>query len=99
MKKILKGERGYVLALALIALGLGSVLVTPYPHSVSINLFAGRQYSEEVSVQNALDAGIADGIWNLIYGDFGYVLTDDDTYTRYPLGDLVNGVSPLPFLP
>ena len=97
MKKLFKGEHGHVLVLvlALIALGLGSVLVTPYLHSVSTNLLASRYYSEDVSEQNALDAGIEDTIWNLLYGDFDTtVLTANGDSTIYSLDDPVNGISP-----
>ena len=95
MAKIVIDEKGQVLALALIALGVGALLLTPFLNSLSTNVLASRKYKASIVEQYAADAGIEDAIWNVTYGDFGStVLSAPGDTTNYSLGEPVNGVTP-----
>ena len=91
MAKIVEDEKGQALPLALIALGVGAVLITPFLESVSTNLLASRKYTESMVEQYAADAGIEDVIWRINYE--GVVITPGDTLS-YTLNESVNGITP-----
>ena len=95
MKRIVEDEKGQAFPLALIALAVGALLITPFLDNVSTNLIASRKYRASMVEQYAADAGIEDAIWNVTYGDFGStVLTAPGDTTTYSLGEPVNGITP-----
>ena len=75
-------EEGQALPLALIALAVGTVLVTPFLTNVSVNVIAGRQADETISDRYSVDAGIEWGLWRLKNDP---ALTSSATYTETPL--------------
>lgn len=75
-------DRGQALPLALVALAVGAVLVTPFLTNVSVNLLASRKTDEAIADYYAADAGIEWGLWRLKNDP---TLTTSPTYTQTPL--------------
>jgi hypothetical protein len=75
-------EKGQALPLALIALALGVVLVTPFLTSVSVNVIANRHAGEAIADRYSVDAGMEWGLWRLKNDP---KLTTSTTYTDKPL--------------
>ena len=76
------GESGQALPLALIALAIGAVLVTPFLTDASVNSLASRQTDEAIADYYSADAGIEWGLWRLKNDP---MLTATTTYTEAPL--------------
>jgi hypothetical protein len=86
-------EQGQALPLALIALAVGVVLVTPFLTIVSVNVIASRHAEEAIADRYSADAGIEWGLWRLKNDP---TLTTSTTYTEAPLQPTpaaVNGTS------
>ncbi len=75
-------EDGQALPLALVALAIGTVLVTPFLANVSVNIIASRRTEEAISDRYSVDAGIEWGLWRLKNDPS---LTASATYTETPL--------------
>lgn len=75
-------EEGQALPLALIALAVGVVLVTPFLTIVSVNVIASRQTEEAIADRYSADAGMEWGLWRLKNDP---ALTTSTTYTETPL--------------
>jgi len=67
LNRLLKGEAGQVLPLALILLVLGGLLVVPTLSLMSTNLNANRQIDTANSELYAADAGVEEVMWNIKY--------------------------------
>jgi hypothetical protein len=84
---------GQALPLALIALAIGAVLVTPFLTHVSVNLLASRRAEESIADYYSADAGIEWGLWRLKNDP---TLTTNTSYDEAPLQPTpvsVNGAS------
>ena len=90
----MKDEKGQALPLALVALAIGSLLVTPFLRSVSVHSIAARNYSGSIAEQYSSDAGVEDAIWNLTNGTLAEQLTAPGDTASYSLSQSVNGVAP-----
>jgi hypothetical protein len=78
--------------MALIAIGIGSVIVLPIAISTSSNLVNAQKATQSLKEQYAVSAGLEDAIWNLTWGDFqSTVLNVTGTWTEYTLDDSING--------
>ena len=75
-------EEGQALPLALIALAVGVVLVTPFLTTVSVNVIASRHAEEAIANRYSTDAGMEWGLWRLKNDP---TLTTSTTYTETPL--------------
>ena len=73
---------GQALPLALIALAVGALLVSPFLADVSVNLLASHRTDENIADYYAADAGIEWGLWRLKNDP---ALTTSSTYTAAPL--------------
>ncbi len=78
----LLAESGQALPLALIALAIGAVLVTPFLTDVSVNLLASRKTDEAIADYYSVDAGIEWGLWRLKNNP---TLTTSTSYEEAPL--------------
>lgn len=75
-------EQGQALPLALVALAIGAVLITPFLTNVSVNVIASLQAEEMIVDRYSADAGIEWGLWRLGNDP---TLTTTTTYTETPL--------------
>jgi hypothetical protein len=78
----LLAQGGQALPLALVALAVGTLLVSPFLADVSANLLAGRRTDENIAGYYSADAGIEWGLWRLKNKP---LLTTEETYTPTPL--------------
>ena len=78
----LLAEGGQALPLALVALAVGTLLVSPFLADVSANLLAGRRTDENIAGYYSAEAGIEWGLWRLKNNP---LLTTEETYTPTPL--------------
>jgi len=86
------GQRGQALILVLIALALGSLLITPTLGYVSTGLIGSRISEEQLLEQYAADAAIENALWQLQYNVDG--MTDQLNYENpsYDTAITVNGI-------
>jgi hypothetical protein len=73
---------GQALPLALVALAVGALLVSPFLADVSANLLAGRRTGANIVRYYSAEAGIEWGLWRLKNNP---LLTTEETYTGTPL--------------
>ena len=78
----LLAQGGQALPLALVALAVGTLLVSPFLADVSANLLAGRRTDENIVRYYSAEAGIEWGLWRLKNNP---LLTTEETYTGTPL--------------
>jgi len=76
------GEKGQALPLALVALAVGTLLITPLLTNVSVNVIANRHTEEAVADRYSADAGIEWGLWRLKNNP---ALTTSTSYIQPPL--------------
>jgi len=72
------GEGGQALVLALLALALGTLLVTGFLYYASTSQRATRAVTEQITDLYSADAGVEYGLWQLQYGDLTDTLTIAD---------------------
>jgi hypothetical protein len=77
-----RSERGQALVLALAAIAMGALLVTPFLTHVSVSVLATRHAEEAIDDEYAVDAGIEWGLWRLKNDP---LLTSSATYVSAPL--------------
>lgn len=91
----MREEKGQALPLALLLLGVGSILVLPFLTLASNGLIASRNFAALHYEQYAADAGAEDAIWRLRYGGLTTtLLTLPGFTTTYALSQTVNGMTP-----
>ena len=61
-------QRGQALPLAIIALAVGTLVITPFIGHASSSLIGSRIYGEAIAYRSACDAGIEHAIWSLTKG-------------------------------
>jgi len=62
---MMNSEKGQVLPLAMLALALGSLVITPFISYASSSLIGSRVYKEVMTEQYSCDAGIEWALWKL----------------------------------
>ncbi len=90
----MKDERGQALALALAALGVGVLLITPFLEGVSVHSIASRTYRSSILQLCSSDAGVEDAIWGLTNGSLADQLTAPGDTASYSVAESVNDVMP-----
>ena len=87
-------SKGQVLPLALIALALGAVLVSPFLVDASVNLLASRHVDAAIKDYYSADAGVEWALWHLKNNPD---LTDVATYSAAPLQPTPVALNDAPF--
>ena len=85
MRKLLRlvnDSTGQALPLALVALALGSLLVTPFLVNASVNLLASRHVDSSIKDYYSADAGVEWALWRLKSDP---TLTTNTSYDEVPL--------------
>ena len=88
-----RGERGQALPLAIMALAIGTLVVTPFLGHASASLISARVYGEVIARQAAGDAGVEHAIWSLTRGNLAEAFTNPGDEVSYQLGEAVNGLT------
>ena len=91
MRKLIKGESGVILPMAMILLLAGSILIVPLLNSVSTGLLISQRIGLADSGDYSGDAGIEDAIWDLTFDDLADDVPNKDDSTTYDVGVPING--------
>ena len=90
--RLIKLQKGAALPLALILMGVGATLTIPLLSGVTNSLLVSRQSDSNTSDAIAVEAGLEDAIWSLIFNDLEATqVPDDNDSFNYQLSDPVNG--------
>jgi predicted acyltransferase (DUF342 family) len=65
----MNGEKGQALPLAILALAIGTLVITPFLGHASSNLIGSQVYEQSLTELYACDAGIEYAIWSLLSGN------------------------------
>jgi len=91
---MMNNEKGQALLLVLVALGIGSLVITPFIGHASSSLIGSRIYGEAISEGYSADAGIEHAIWNLVEGSLVAQVPSPGDSTTYQLSETVNDIAP-----
>jgi len=91
-KRMLKGESGQVLPLALVLLVIGTFLVVPIISLMTTNLQATKNIDQSSMELYAADAGVENMIWT-VTRDVGLLPAEDASITRNLTDQELNGMS------
>jgi hypothetical protein len=94
ISKIMNSEKGQILPLVMVALAVGSVVVTPFIGHAGSSLIGSRVYGQVIAEQYSADSGIEHGIWRLIDDGLAEELSSSGDSITYQLGEAVNGETP-----
>ncbi len=92
--RLTNDSRGQFLPLALAAMGIGAVLVTPFLVDASVNLLASRHVDAAIKDQYSADSGVEWALWRLKNNP---ELTADTSYSEAPLQPTPAAVNDAPF--
>lgn len=87
-------QQGFILPLALMVLGVGVLMVTPFLSGMSTTLISTRHSQASTDEQYAADAAYQDALWNLTHGDLVEALSRPCASIGYIPGETVNGIQP-----
>jgi len=88
----MKDEKGQALPLALAALAVGVLLITPFLESVSVHSIASRTYTSSMLQLYSSDAGVEDAIWGLTNGSLADELTAPGDTVSHSVSEAVNDI-------
>ena len=94
LRRLNSDSRGQVLPLALAALALGSVLVSPFLVDASVNLLANRHVDSTIKDYYSADAGVEWALWRL---ESNPALTNSAEYADVPLQPTPPALNGSPF--
>ena len=89
----MSGEKGQALPMAILALTIGMLVISPFLGHASTSLISSRTYGEVIAHRNACDAGVEHAIWSLTKGSLAEQLPDPGDEITYQLPETLNGVS------
>ena len=93
MKKIMGGEKGQALPLAMFALAFGTLVISPFLGHASSSLVGSRIYEQAITERYSCDSGIEWALWRIKNNP---VLTTNTTYDSTalePFPSQINGSS------
>jgi hypothetical protein len=91
---MMKSEKGQALPLAIMALAIGTLLITPFLGHASSAIIGSHTYYDAMAYRNACDAGVEHGIWRLVYDGLSTSIPNVGDHVSYPLAEVINGVTP-----
>ena len=94
IRRLHRDSRGQVLPLAMAALALGALLVSPFLVDASVNLLASRRVDASIKDYYSADAGVEWALWRL-EGD--PALTDSTDWVEPPLQPTPPALNGSPF--
>ncbi len=94
IRRLHRDSSGQVLPLALAALAMGAVLVSPFLVDASVNLLAARRVDASIKDYYSADAGVEWALWHLAANPN---LTNSSSYTEAPLQPTPPALNGSPF--
>lgn len=89
----MNGENGQALPLAMMALAIGTLVITPFLSHASSGLIGSRTYGEAIVYYSSCDAGVEHAIWNVTRGELAEKLVNPGDEETYQLGEALNGLT------
>ncbi len=89
----MNSEKGQALPLAMMALALGTLVITPFLSHAGSGLIGSLTYGETIIHQSSCDAGIEHAIWNLTRGSLAEQIPEPGDEVTYQLGEKLNGLT------
>jgi hypothetical protein len=89
----MNGEKGQALPLAMMALALGTLVITPFLSHASSGLIGSLTYGETIIQQSSCDAGVEHAIWNLTRGSLAEQIPEPGDEVTYQLDEKLNGLT------
>jgi hypothetical protein len=86
-------EKGQALPLAIMALAIGTLVITPFVGHASSSLIGSITYGEAIAHRSASDAGVEHAIWSLTRGSLAEQIPEAGDEVTYQLGETLNGVT------
>ena len=93
LTKPVRDEKGQAMILVLILLVLGSLIIAPLLGFMSTGLLAGQMLEEKMGEIYTADAGVEDGLWNLIYGGLLVDVGTPATLAPFTMNDVTVNVT------
>jgi hypothetical protein len=89
----MNGEKGQALPLAMMALALGTLVITPFLSHAGSSLIGSLDYGEAIIQQSSCDAGVEHAIWNLTRGSLAEQIPETGDEVTYQLDEELNGLT------
>jgi hypothetical protein len=89
----MNGEKGQALPLAMMALAIGMLVITPFLGHASASVLGSRTYAQSITGSSACDAGVEHVIWSLTRGNLAEQLSQPGDHVTYQLGEPINGLT------
>ncbi len=83
----MNGEKGQALPLAILALAIGTLVITPFMGHASSNLISSQVYEQSLTELYACDAGIEYAIWDLQSGNLEVEEGATEALPQFSLND------------
>ena len=89
---MIESEKGQALPLAMMALALGTLIITPFLGHAGTSISSSRIYGDSIMHQGAGDAGIGHAIWSLTWGDLAAAVPEIGDEITYQMPESVNNL-------
>ncbi len=89
----MNSEKGQALPMAMMALALGTLVITPFLSHAGSGLIGSLAYGEAIIHQSSCDAGVEHAIWNLTRGSLAEQIPEPGDEVTYQLGEELNGLT------
>ena len=85
----MKGEKGQALPLAMMALAIGMIIITPFLGHASASVIGSRTYGDSIKNNSACDAGIEHAIWALTRSTMSEQLQNPGDLVSYQIAEAI----------
>ncbi len=89
----MNSQSGQALPLAMLALAIGALVVSPFLGHAGSSLIGSRVYGEAIAGQSACDAGVEHAIWSLTRGSLAEEFANPGDTVTYQLDETINGLA------
>jgi hypothetical protein len=89
----MNSEKGQALPLAMMALALGTLVITPFLSHAGSGLIGSLTYGQTIIQQSSCDAGVEHAIWNLTRGGLAEQIPETGDEVTYKLDEKLNGLT------
>ena len=90
----MNSQSGQALPLALMAMVVGALVITPFLSNANSSIIGSRVYEGAIMQQDSADAGVEHGIWRLTNDGLADQLASPGDNVTYQLSEAVNDVAP-----
>ncbi|MFC1914159.1 hypothetical protein ACFLXF_02680, partial [Chloroflexota bacterium] len=91
---MLNSEKGQALPLVLIAVTIGTMVVTPFVSHAGTGILGSRLFGQAINEQYSCDSGVEHGVWRLTDDGLADTLTASGDSISYNLSESINSLTP-----